>query len=77
VELTHTLPEWSDPGKISAPIPFETILRAAKIPQSEIAAIADEAAADWFMDEALASVRRQRLPRATGAKSSRRELAAA
>jgi uncharacterized phage-associated protein len=77
VELTHKLPEWSDPGKTSVPIPFEKILRAAKIPQSEIAAIASEAAADWFMDEALASVRRRHLPRATSAKHSRRDLAAA
>jgi len=77
VELTHALPEWSDPGKTSVPIPFETILRVARIAQCEIAAIANEAAADWFMDEALASVRRRRLPRATSAKSLRRELAAA
>jgi len=74
VEFTHTLPEWSDHGKTSVPIPFETILRAAKIPQSEIAAIASEAAADWFMDEALASVRRRRSPRATRAKPTRREV---
>ena len=55
VELTQNLPEWRDPGKNPAPIPFETILRAAKIPPGEIAAIAREAAADCFMEEALAT----------------------
>ena len=55
VELTHQLPEWRDPGKTSVPIPFEEILRAAKKPDAEIQAVAREAAADDFMDRALAT----------------------
>jgi hypothetical protein len=60
VELTHKLPEWSDPGKTPAPISFETILRAAKFPPREIAAIASEAEADWFIDEALGELLKAR-----------------
>jgi hypothetical protein len=56
VELTHQLPEWRDPGKTSSPIPFETILKAGKKHHLEIRAIAREAAADDFLDRALASV---------------------
>ena len=56
VALTHELPEWSDPGKSSKPIPFEAILRAAKKGQNEIEAIQREAAADDFLDRALAAV---------------------
>jgi len=56
VELTHKLPEWRDPSKTSSPIPFETILKAGKKHNSEIHAIAREAAADDFLDRALASV---------------------
>lgn len=56
VELTHQLPEWSDPGKSSKPIPFEAILKAGKIGPASIKAIRQEAAADDFMDRVLASV---------------------
>ena len=56
VELTHQLPEWSDPGKSSKPIPFEAILRAGKKGEDEIKAIQREAAADDSLDLALASV---------------------
>ena len=56
VALTHELPEWSDPGKSSKPIPFEAILRAGKKGRNEIEAIQREAAADNFLDRALASV---------------------
>ena len=56
VALTHKLPEWSDPGKSSKPIPFEAILRAGKKGQNEIEAIQREAAADDFLDRALAAV---------------------
>lgn len=55
VNLTHTLPEWADPGITSVPIPFEKILRVGKKSNSEIEAIASEAAADEFLDRALAS----------------------
>jgi uncharacterized phage-associated protein len=57
VEFTCSLPEWRDPKTTSVPIAFEDILRAAKIPKAEVEAIAEEAAADLFLDEALASVR--------------------
>jgi uncharacterized phage-associated protein len=53
VELTHRLPEWSDPGKTSKPIPFEAILRAGKKGEDEIKAIQREAAADDFLDRVL------------------------
>ena len=56
VELTHQLPEWRHPGKTSVPIPFEEILKAGKMHDSEIHAIAQEAAADDFLDRALAAV---------------------
>ncbi len=55
VELTHKLPEWSDPGKTSVPIPFERILKAEKKSDEEILAVAQEAEADDFLDCALAS----------------------
>lgn len=57
VEFTHNLPEWHDPKDTSVPIPFEEILRGAKVPRPQIEAIAEEAAADLFMEDALASVR--------------------
>jgi uncharacterized phage-associated protein len=53
VEFTHKLPERSDPGRTSVPIPFEAILRAGKKSAEEIEAIAEEAAADCFLDRAL------------------------
>jgi len=56
VALTHTLPEWHDPGESSQPIPFEAILRAGCKTEEEIRAIQREAAADDFMDRALAAV---------------------
>jgi uncharacterized phage-associated protein len=56
VELTHKLPEWSDPGRTSKPISFEAILRAGKKREDEVKAIRREAAADDFMDRALAAV---------------------
>ncbi len=74
VEFTHRLPEWRDPKDTSVSIPFEDILKAAKVPPAQIAAIAQEAAADSFMDEALDSARRHRLSR--GSKPARKPLAA-
>ncbi len=56
VELTHQLPEWSDPGKTSVPIPFENILKAENKSDEEISAVAKEAAADDFLGRALAPV---------------------
>lgn len=56
VDFTHQLPEWRDPGKTSVPIPFEDILKAGKKTAAQIAAIAREAEADAYMDEALTSV---------------------
>jgi uncharacterized phage-associated protein len=56
VELTHKLPEWSDPGKSSKPIPFEAILRAENKGEDEIRAIQREASADGFLDRMLAPV---------------------
>jgi uncharacterized phage-associated protein len=51
------LPEWKDPKGSSVPVPYEDILRAGGVSRKAIAAIAEEAAADKFMDDALASVR--------------------
>ena len=56
VELTHELPEWSDPGKTSKPISYEEILRAGKCTAEQIKALRREAAADSFLDDALALV---------------------
>jgi len=56
VEHTHQLPEWSDPGKTPATIPFEAILRAGKKSNAQIVAIAREASADRRMDQILAAV---------------------
>jgi uncharacterized phage-associated protein len=53
VDFTHNLPEWSDPDRTSVSIPFETILKAGKKSADEIEAIAQEAAADYFLDRAL------------------------
>ena len=74
VEFTHHLPEWHDPKNSSAPIPFEDILKAAKVSTAEIEAIASEAGADLFMEAALASAARRRLAPKAGAKSSSRTL---
>ncbi len=60
VEFTHSLPEWHDPKDSSVPIAYEDILRAGKVPPAEIRAIAQEAAADLFVDQALATARRRR-----------------
>jgi uncharacterized phage-associated protein len=57
VALTHTLPEWHDPGNTSAAIPFEDILKAARMADEDISAVAENAEADWAMDSALAKVR--------------------
>jgi uncharacterized phage-associated protein len=57
VDFTHKLPEWRDPGDTSAPISFEEILKAAKVPQETIEAIAEEAEADRSIEAALAKVR--------------------
>ena len=54
VNVTHSLPEWSDPQGTSKPISFEEILRAAGASREEIEAIADNAAADFYMDSILA-----------------------
>ena len=56
VDLTHQLPEWSDPGKSSKPIPFEAILRAGKVREADIRAIRREAAADDYLESVLAAV---------------------
>jgi uncharacterized phage-associated protein len=57
VDFTHKLPEWRDPKDSSVPIPFEDILRAERVPEETIDAIADEAEADRSMEAALARVR--------------------
>ena len=53
VKLTHDLPEWKDPKGSSKPIAFETILEAGG-KKSLIPALAEEAAADAFLDKVLA-----------------------
>jgi uncharacterized phage-associated protein len=57
VAFTHALPEWRDPGDSSAPIPYEDILHAAGASEDDIEAIADNAAADEYLDSVLATVR--------------------
>ena len=57
VAYTHALPEWSDPKGSSVTIPFEAILRGAKVPKKEIEAVAEDAAADLYMDSVLEQVR--------------------
>jgi uncharacterized phage-associated protein len=56
VDFTHRLPEWREPKTTSVLIPFEEILKADRRSKSLVAAVAREAAADQFMDAALASV---------------------
>jgi uncharacterized phage-associated protein len=74
VEYTHRLPEWRDPKGSSVTIPFEDILKAAKVPRAAIEAIAGEAAADLFMEEALAGAARRRLAGKPVAKHAGRAL---
>src|SRR3989442_5601160 len=50
VDLTHRLPEWTDPGTGCKPIPFEAILRAGKKGEEEIEGVRREAAADESLD---------------------------
>ncbi len=57
VAHTHELPEWHDPKHTPVPIPFENILKAAKVPIAEFRAIVENAEADAYMDAALAKVR--------------------
>lgn len=47
-DLTHTLPEWTDPRGSSYPIPPEDILRAANKSEEEIERIAGDAAELWL-----------------------------
>jgi uncharacterized phage-associated protein len=56
-DLTHTLPEWSNPKGSASPIPFEKILRAVGVSTARLRGIAEAAEADWQMDQLLASVR--------------------
>ena len=51
------LPEWRDPKNSSVTIPFEEILRAAGVSKKDIEAIAENAAADSYMDSVLEKVR--------------------
>jgi uncharacterized phage-associated protein len=57
VAYTHSLPEWSDPKGTSVAIPFEDILRGARVSQKDIEAVAENAAADRYMDSVLEKVR--------------------
>lgn len=54
VKLTHDLPEWKDPKGSSKPISFEAILEAGG-KKALIPALAEEAAADAFLDKALSA----------------------
>jgi uncharacterized phage-associated protein len=56
VEFTHQLPEWKKPKGKSAPISFEEVLKAAGASAKDIAAIAENAAVDTYLDNALAKV---------------------
>ena len=54
VEWLHAaLPEWKDPAGSAYPIEPEVILRAADRSEDEIAAVAEEAEADWVMEVSL------------------------
>jgi uncharacterized phage-associated protein len=68
VEFTHSLPEWHDHKDSSVAIPYEDILRAGRVPAAEIRAIAQEASADLFMDEALAMARRRHSARTSSGR---------
>ena len=57
VAFTHKLPEWHDPKSSSVPISFEEILRAAGVSRKDIDAVAENAAADNYMDSVLEKVR--------------------
>ncbi len=52
VKITHDLPEWKAPKGAPKPIAFETILEAGG-KKALIPALAEEAAADAFLDKAL------------------------
>lgn len=56
VAYTHKLPEWHDPKNTSVTIPFEDILRGAGVSKADIEAVAENAAADLYMDSVLAKV---------------------
>ena len=56
VAHTHQLPEWRDPKGTSVPIPFEDILRGADVSRKDIETVAENAAADLYMDSVLAKV---------------------
>ena len=45
VDLTHELPEWTDPGETSCPIAPEDILRHAGFTEYQVQAVAEQAAA--------------------------------
>jgi uncharacterized phage-associated protein len=49
VDLTHRLPEWSDPRHSALPIEPEEVLRLAGKSSTEIAAIAAQAEAIWYV----------------------------
>ena len=51
--LHSVLPEWKDPDGSAYPIEPEEILRAAGGSEEEIAAVGDDAEADWVMDSVL------------------------
>jgi hypothetical protein len=60
--LTHGLPEWSDPGTSSFPVPPEQILRLHGTPETEIVRLRDELWAYEQLDrEAMAYKRSDEL----------------
>ena len=54
IEWLHlALPEWKDPSGSAYPIEPDDILRAAGRSEEEIAAVGEEAEADWVMDSSI------------------------
>lgn len=52
-ELTHSLPEWQDPGKSSIPIDIEGLLKYLKKTEEEIINIKDIIAREEYLDKIL------------------------
>ena len=77
VEFTHRLPEWRDPATTSVPIPYEDILKAGGAKKATIEAIADEAAADSFMDALLGKVEPPHLRQKTNVRNPSKAKVAA
>ncbi len=55
-DLTHLLPEWTNPGRTSRPIPVEEVLRVLGKSDEEIDEIRRQAAENGYFDELFTDV---------------------